>query len=200
MPFRSFFLFCILKTVASYLTLRFSPFFLCTLLSFVKYREMKFDLSRLIERFQKTRFSNSCFWWVYLEFICFSIFSGNSRSWQNDVTKFSYLSPHKSFGIDWMVPQREKLLMVSCKCWLPLFGFLQHFLELVEEKNLRWFYIRFWWCRCHVLSPDFIWCISNIVITIMSFWNFRTFFLTYVVSLINWMYNFTNAECDFKVS
>lgn len=26
--------------------------------------------------------------------------------------------------------------MVSCKCWLPLFGFLQHFLELVEEKKL----------------------------------------------------------------
>ena len=56
MPFRSFFLFCILKTVASYLTLKFSPCFLCTLLSFVKYREMKFDLSTLIERFQKTRF------------------------------------------------------------------------------------------------------------------------------------------------
>lgn len=26
--------------------------------------------------------------------------------------------------------------MVSCKCWLPLLGFLQHFLELVEEKKL----------------------------------------------------------------
>ena len=25
--------------------------------------------------------------------------------------------------------------MVSCKCWPPLFGFLQHFLELVEEKK-----------------------------------------------------------------
>ena len=26
--------------------------------------------------------------------------------------------------------------MVSCKCWHPFFGFLQHFLELVEEKKL----------------------------------------------------------------
>ena len=60
MPFRSFFLFCILKTVASYLTLKFSPCFLCTLLSFVKYREMKFDFD-LDFLFQKTRFSNSCF-------------------------------------------------------------------------------------------------------------------------------------------
>ena len=109
---------------------------------------------------------------MYLEFFCFSQFFGNSRSWQNDVTKLSQLSPHKSFGIDWMVKEKNYWWQ-AVNVGFHFSAFCSISSNWLKKKNLRWFYITFWWCRCHVFSPDFI---SNVVITIMSFWNFLPFF------------------------